>query len=62
MVVYKLMLNVFFIVDFFSGVVRVFNNLDREKVERYLFLLRNYFLYRLFNMYDIIKDKKCLIF
>lgn len=43
MVVYKLMLNVFFIVDFFSGVVRVFNNLDREKVERYLFLLRNFF-------------------
>lgn len=62
MVVYKLMLNVFFIVDFFSGVVRVFNNLDREKVERYLFLLRNFFLYRLFIMYDIIKDKKCLIF
>lgn len=45
MVVYKLMLNVFFIVDFFSGVVRVFNNLDREKVERYLFLLRIFFFY-----------------
>lgn len=34
MVVYKLMLNIFFIVDFFIGVVKVFNNLDREKIKR----------------------------
>lgn len=61
MVVYKSTSNVPFIVDSFSGAVRVSNNLDREKAERYLSLLRNHFSHRLFNMYDITKDKKRLI-
>lgn len=36
MVVYKSTSNVPFTVDSFSGVVRVSNNLDREKAERYI--------------------------
>lgn len=61
MVVYKSTSNVPFIVDSFSGAVRVSNILDREKAERYSSLLRNRFSHRLFNMYDITKDKKRLI-
>lgn len=43
MVVYKSTLNVPFIVNSFSGIERVSNNLDRKKDEKYLSLLRNHF-------------------